>query len=144
MNTLIMLSLAVTLGVLLGAIFTARVMSKVIDDRLASRDQMWEQALKVSGSAADRALPVWNEYADGDPFDHFPWTWSAYVDDDGNRSDLGSICTPNGRRPDGTSHTYWMIAGSIWLPAGIIICEAVNAEAHRRYGTPIHDSVIAS
>lgn len=57
-NTLIMLSLAVTFGVLLGTIFTVRVMSKTIDDRLVSRDQMWEQALEhATRSAADRSVP---------------------------------------------------------------------------------------
>lgn len=55
MNTFITLSLAVTLGVLLGTIATARVMSKVCDGRLVSRDQMWQQALKTS--TADRAMP---------------------------------------------------------------------------------------
>lgn len=58
MNTFIMLSLAVTLGVILGTIFTVRVMSKLCDDRLASRDQMWEQALdQITRTAADRATP---------------------------------------------------------------------------------------
>lgn len=51
MNTLIMLSLAVTFGVVLGTIFTVRVMSKVCDDRLVSRDQMWQQALHLRGDS---------------------------------------------------------------------------------------------
>lgn len=58
MNTFIMLSLAVTLGVVLGTIFTVRVMSKLCDERLVSRDQMWQQALKqMPRCHADRAQP---------------------------------------------------------------------------------------
>lgn len=56
MNTFIMLSCAVTFGVILGTIFTVRVMSKMCDDQLASRDQMWQQALHLRG---DRITSDW-------------------------------------------------------------------------------------
>jgi len=54
-------------------------------------------------------------YVADDPFDHFPWTWQAYSQE--QQTDdipLGSINTPNGQRPDGTMHTYWSVAGDIW------------------------------
>lgn len=57
MNTLIMLALAVTFGVILGTIFTARTMSKIVEDRLVSRDRMWKQAIAAYRSDADRAMP---------------------------------------------------------------------------------------
>jgi hypothetical protein len=61
--------------------------------------------------------------------DFFPWKWQAYVGDDNRRLEVGGISTPNGRRPDGTMHTYWSIAGEIWQPVGLLICEAVNRAA---------------
>lgn len=54
--------------------------------------------------------------------DLFPWTYKQWPE-----SEHGSICSPNGTRPDGTPHTYWMIAGEVWPPDGHLICEAVNA-----------------
>lgn len=84
-------------------------------------------------------------YVGDDPHDRFPWTWQAYTADL-QRTDgvlLGSICTPNGKRPDGTMHTAWMVAGDIWEPTGVIICNAVNRVAHERFGTPLPSSPYA-
>lgn len=61
-----------------------------------------------------------------DTSDLFPWTYTSYVAGAGDPGH-GSICSPNGRRPDGTMHTYWLIAGDVWEPHGDLICEAVNA-----------------
>lgn len=80
---------------------------------------------------------VWEHYVDGDPFDHFPWHWQAYLDGEGRPIDIGGISTPNGTRPNGGQHTYWSIAGDIWIATAVLICSTVNAEAHRRYGTPL-------
>lgn len=63
--------------------------------------------------------------------DLFPWTWHPWVDSEGNRLDNGGITSPNGPRPDGTTHTYWSIAGDVWQPHGDLICEAVNAWTKR-------------
>ena len=80
-----------------------------------------------------------------DPFDKFTWTVSRWAppyqpEQGGPRA---SISTPNGRRPDGTMHTYWNVAHDLWEPIAVIICKAVNAEAHARYGTPNPASVYA-
>lgn len=61
--------------------------------------------------------------------DLFPWTWRPWVTSEGNRREEGSITSPNGRRPDGSMHTYWMIAADVREPEGHLICEAVNAWA---------------
>ena len=84
-------------------------------------------------------------YADPDPFDKFPWTCRRYVEGyPPERTDRAFISTPNGKRLDGTQHTYWSVAGDLWLPIAIIICEAVNAAAHERYGTPIPEQVVTT
>lgn len=77
-------------------------------------------------------------YADGDPHDHFPWTFTRYAEPFQDRDGVvfGGISTPNGERPDGRMHTYWHVAGEIWEPIGLLICAAVNEAAHRRFGTP--------
>lgn len=83
--------------------------------------------------------------ADGDPFDHFPWTVTLYSHEfqdlpGGHRKAF--ISTPNGKRIDnGEQHTYWSIAGDLWEPTAVAIAKAVNAEASRRYGTPNPSSV---
>lgn len=59
--------------------------------------------------------------------DLFPWSYGHWVNSDGSARDVGSITSPNGRRPDGTMHTYWSITGEVWEPHGHLICEAVNA-----------------
>jgi hypothetical protein len=59
--------------------------------------------------------------------DLFPWTWQPWVTSEGDRREVGAISSPNGRRPDGTMHTYWSITGEVWEPHGHLICEAVNA-----------------
>lgn len=80
-----------------------------------------------------------------DPFDKFPWTvsrWAeCYQPDQG--APRASISTPNGRRPDGTMHTYWSVCHDLWEPIAVIVAKAVNAEAHARYGTPNPSSVYA-
>lgn len=84
--------------------------------------------------------PIDNEWNLGqdDPFDHYPWTWTAWPDDDGGPDPtVGSISTPNGRRPDGTMHTAWLVAGEIWEPIGHLICHLVNEWAQDRFGTPV-------
>ena len=83
--------------------------------------------------------------ADGDPFDHFPWTVTLYSEEfqdlpGGHRKAF--ISTPNGKRIDnGGQHTYWSIAGDLWEPTAVVIAKCVNAEAARRYGTPNPPSV---
>lgn len=83
--------------------------------------------------------------ADGDPFDHFPWTVSLYSQEfqdlpAGHRKAF--ISTPNGKRIDtGEQHTYWSIASDLWEPTAVVIAKCVNAEAARRYGTPNPPSV---
>ena len=77
-------------------------------------------------------------WAGGDPFDHFPWTFTPYAHQ--SRKDgivIGGISTPNGRRPDESMHTYRHIAGEMWVVTAGIICDAVNLAAAARYGTPI-------
>ena len=80
-------------------------------------------------------LMDWNIGQD-DPHDHYPWKWASYLEADGG-PELGSISTPNGRRPDGTMHTYWSIAHNVWEPTGRLVCRVVNLWAHEQFGTPI-------
>lgn len=82
-------------------------------------------------------------WADGDPFDRFPWSFTRYTEPFQDRDGIvfGGISTPNGERPDGRVHTYWHVAGDIWEPTGLLICAAVNEAAHRRFGTPTTSDV---
>lgn len=59
--------------------------------------------------------------------DLFPWSWHPWINGKGDPRPLGGISSPNGRRTDGSMHTYWLIAGDIWEPHGRLICDAVNA-----------------
>lgn len=80
----------------------------------------------------------WNVGQD-DPFDHYPWKWESYLDADGGPT-VGTISTPNGTRPDGTTHTSWSIAHQVWEPHAHLICDLVNKWAHDEFGTPLPDS----
>ena len=77
----------------------------------------------------------WNVGQD-DPHDHYPWTWTPLLPADGGPA-VGGISTPNGRRPDGSMHTYWSVASDVWEPIGHLICHVVNQWAHEQFGTPV-------
>lgn len=81
-------------------------------------------------------LLTWNVGQD-DPHDHFPWTWTPDVDQKAGDPVLGHITTPNGRRPDGSMHTFWGITYGVWEPQGRLICALVNRWAHETFGTPL-------
>lgn len=64
--------------------------------------------------------------------DLFPWTYEPWLESDWHDGlVMGSITSPNGRRHDGSMHTYWQIAAPIWEPHGRLICRAVNAYVKR-------------
>lgn len=88
------------------------------------------------------ALLTWNVGQD-DPHDHFPWTWTPDVDQKAGDPVLGHITTPNGRRPDGSMHTFWGITYGVWEPQGRLICALVNRWAHETFGTALPDPVAA-
>jgi hypothetical protein len=75
----------------------------------------------------------------GDPHDHYPWKFTPYSDDFQRTPGvvIGSISTPNGKRPYGSMHTYWSVAGEVWEPTGWLICALVNRAAHDRFGTSL-------
>ncbi len=77
----------------------------------------------------------WNVGED-DPHDHYPWTWTPLLPQDGGPV-IGGISTPNGRRPDGSMHTFWSVASDVWEPIGHLICHVVNQWAHEQFGTPV-------
>ena len=77
----------------------------------------------------------WNVGED-DPHDHYPWTWTPLLPQDGGPV-IGGIGTPNGRRPDGSMHTFWSVASDVWEPIGHLICHVVNQWAHEQFGTPV-------
>lgn len=68
-----------------------------------------------------------------DPADYLPWKFTPYSDEIQSQDGviLGSIGTPNGRRPDGSMHTAWMVVGDVWRPTGEAICAIVNEVAAR-------------
>ena len=73
-------------------------------------------------------MPEHSDLLDSITEDHddlFPWTWGAWLEADWHDGlVMGSITSPNGRRTDGTMHTYWQIAAPIWEPHGRLICHA--------------------
>ena len=77
----------------------------------------------------------WN-VGEEDPHDHYPWTWMPLLPQDGGPV-IGGISTPNGRRPDGSMHTFWGVASNVWEPIGHLICHVVNQWAHEQFGTPV-------
>jgi hypothetical protein len=76
-----------------------------------------------------RFADAFNYALQGRDFDDvFPWHFTPYVTDD-EKHDYGGISTPNGRRADGTMHTYWTVTGDTWEPFGRLIVEVVNSAA---------------
>lgn len=96
----------------------------------------WTPVPEPAAIAPPPPPPVeWNLGQD-DPHDHYPWTWTPYLDEDGGPN-IGSISTPNGPRESGLMHTYWGVSYQVWEPQGQLICRLVNEWAHKEFGTPL-------
>lgn len=82
---------------------------------------------RITAEEAQRLLD--DAAYDCDPADLFPWKWQAWVGADGDGGRIGSITSPNGLRPDGGQHTYWSIAGSVFVNHGPLLAAAPELAA---------------